>query len=184
MTIRHAVSSDAARIANLHARSWQTAYRGILREDFLQGPVIANRLQLWRERLCDNPSESQFTFVSEHDGEIQGFACAFLDADPQWGTLLDNLHVEPGQKGRGLGVQLMAVVAQTILGQGPVAREGLSSALHLWVYEQNFQARRFYERLGGSPTDSIAELAPDGGRVNAVRYAWRQLERLARCGDG
>jgi GNAT superfamily N-acetyltransferase len=178
MTIRHAVSSDAARIANLHARSWQTAYRGILREDFLQGPVIENRLQLWRERLCGNFSQSQFIFVSEHGGEIQGFACAFLDADPQWGTLLDNLHVEPEQKGRGLGVQLMAVVAQTVI------REGLSSTLHLWVYEQNFQARGFYERLGGSPADSIAELAPDGGRVNAVRYAWRQLEHLAQGGDG
>jgi GNAT superfamily N-acetyltransferase len=178
MTIRHAVSSDAAGIASLHASSWQTAYRGILREDFLQGPVIANRLQLWRERLCDNPSQSQHIFISEHDGEIQGFACAFLDADPQWGTLLDNLHVAPSQKGRGLGVQLMAVVAQTVL------REGLASALHLWVYEQNLQARRFYERLGGSPADSIAELAPGGGRVNAVRYAWRQIASLAQCGDG
>ena len=139
---------------------------------------MANRLQLWRARLCDNPSPSQYVFVSEPDGEIQGFACAFLDADPQWGTLLDNLHVAPGQKGRGLGVQLMAVVAQTVL------REGLASALHLWVYEQNLQARRFYARLGGSPTDSIAELGPDGGCVYAVRYAWRQLESLAQCGDG
>jgi GNAT superfamily N-acetyltransferase len=179
MTIRHAVQTDAARIASLHARSWQTAYRGILREEFLDGPVIANRLQLWQERLCDSPPHGQYILVSERGGEILGFACAYLDADPQWGTLLDNLHVAPGQKGRGLGARLMAAVAQTVV------RDGLTSALHLWVYEQNCQARRFYERLGGIPTDCVAELAPDGGRVNAVRYAWQQLEALAQCGhDG
>jgi len=29
------------------------------------------------------------------------FACAYLDADPEWGTLVDNLHVVPGLKGKG-----------------------------------------------------------------------------------
>jgi GNAT superfamily N-acetyltransferase len=180
MAIRPAVLSDAASIAGLHASSWQTAYRGILQQDFLDGPVIANRLQLWGRRLCDNPPQGQFVLVSDQGGEIQGFACGFLDADPEWGALLDNLHVAPSQKGRGLGGQLLAVVAQTVL------RDGLTPRLHLWVYEQNMRARRFYERLGGSATDCVAELAPDGGRVNAIRYAWRQLGDLAaRCGhDG
>jgi GNAT superfamily N-acetyltransferase len=177
--IRQAVLSDAASIASLHASSWQMAYRGILQQDFLDGPVIANRRQLWEQRLC-NPPQGQYILVSEQGGEIQGFACAYLDADPRWGTLLDNLHVAPSQKGRGLGSHFMAVVAHTVL------RAGLIPRLHLWAYEQNLQARRFYERLGGSATDCVAELAPDGGRVNAVRYVWRQLTSLAmRCGhDG
>ena len=178
MTIRPAVASDAACIASLHARSWQTAYRGILRDEFLESPVIANRLQLWRERLSDSPPHNQYIILSEHGREIHGFACAYLDADPQWGTLLDNLHVAPGQKGRGLGAQLMAIVARK------VQRDGLTPALHLWVYEQNLSARRFYGRLGGIAADRVAEAAPDGGRVNAVRYAWRQFELLALCGHG
>ncbi|HEY0747503.1 MAG TPA: GNAT family N-acetyltransferase [Steroidobacteraceae bacterium] len=180
MAIRAAVLSDAASIASLHASSWQTAYRGILQQDFLDGPVIANRRQLWERRLCADPPQGQFILVSDQGGEIQGFACAFLDADPEWGTLLDNLHVAPRQKGRGLGGQLMAVVAQTVL------RDGLIPRLHLWVYEKNLPARRFYERLGGSATDCVVEPAPDGGHVTAIRYAWRPLGDLAaRCGhDG
>lgn len=178
MTIRLAVASDAASIASLHARSWQTAYRGILSTEFLEGPVIANRLQLWQERFSETAPHNQYILVSEHESAVQGFACAYLDADREWGTLLDNLHVEPRYQGRGLGAQLMAMVAQKI------RRDGLKPTMHLWVYEQNDEARRFYERLSGTPADRVAESGPDGGRVNAVRYVWRQLEVLALCGRG
>ena len=139
---------------------------------------MANRLQLWRGRLSASAPHNQYILVSEHDSAIEGFACAYLDADPQWGTLLDNLHVEPGHQGRGLGARLVAMVAQKI------RDDGLTPTLHLWVYEQNLQARRFYERLGGISADQVTECAPDGSRVNAVRYAWRQLEVLAPFGHG
>ena len=49
MTIRAAGMADAVAIAQLHTRSWQTAYRGILSDDFLQGPLPENRRVLWHE---------------------------------------------------------------------------------------------------------------------------------------
>src|ERR1700729_400773 len=167
MTIRTAASADANDIALLHAISWQNTYRGILRDEFLDGPVILDRRELWQARFVGIPPTNQMILVEESAGEIQGFACAFLDADPEWGTLLDNLHVLPGLKGRGLGRRLIAAVAEN------VRLHGLRSTLHLWVYEQNIQARGFYERLGGVITDCVAEAAPDGSRVNALRYGWR-----------
>jgi ribosomal protein S18 acetylase RimI-like enzyme len=172
--LRSAHAADEPAIARLHADSWRTAYRGILRDDFLDGAVVANRHALWSTRFSEIDREDQLILVSEESGEIQAFACAFLDADPEWGTLLDNLHVIPGLKGRGLGRQLMSRVAENI------QRHGLQSTLHLWVYEQNIQARGFYERLGGVITDCVAEAAPDGSRVNALRYGWRELSFLAQ----
>ena len=174
MTLRCAQAADEPAIARLHADSWRTAYRGILRDDFLDGTVVANRRALWSTRFSEIDREDQLILVSEESGEIQAFACAFLDADPEWGTLLDNLHVIPGLKGRGLGRQLMSKVAENI------QRHALQSTLHLWVYEQNIQARGFYERLGGVITDCVAEAAPDGSRVNALRYGWRELSFLAQ----
>lgn len=169
MTLRRARAADESAIIRLHTDSWRTAYRGILRDDFLDGALAANRRQLWSGRFCEINREDQLIILSEEFGEIRGFACAFLDADPEWGTLVDNLHVAPGFKGRGLGRQLMAAVAME------VQRRGLHPVLHLWVYEQNVQARRFYERLGGVVTACTAESAPDGSRVNALRYGWRGL---------
>jgi GNAT superfamily N-acetyltransferase len=173
MTIRAAGLADAAAIAQLHTLSWQSAYRGILRDDFLERTLPENRRVLWHERLSQSERPDQFVLVDEEAGTIRGFACAFLDADPEWGCLLDNLHVVPGLKGQGLGRQLMVAVAQRVWQLRPRGR------LHLWAFEQNLAARRFYERLGGMINKCHAELAPDGSQLNAVRYGWSDLSGLA-----
>jgi GNAT superfamily N-acetyltransferase len=174
LTIRLAGAADAEAIAHLHATSWRIAYRGILSNEFLAGPVFANRLELWKGRLVDPPPLDQVVVLDEEAGEMQGFACAFFDADPDWGALLDNLHVAPNLKGKGLGRLLMADVARRVL------QHDSSSRLHLWAYEANVGAQRFYERLGGQATAVVSELAPDGAHVNAVRYCWSDLSGLAR----
>lgn len=171
MSIRSAGPADAVAIAALHTNSWQLAYRGILRDDFLDGALPENRRALWRERLAAKPSGDQLILIDEDAEQIRGFACAFLNSDPQWGTLLDNLHVNPNVKGQGLGRQLMFEVAAWSL-------KNDCPRLHLWAYEQNLAARRFYERLGGSLTECCAELAPDGEQLNAVRYCWPDLSGL------
>jgi GNAT superfamily N-acetyltransferase len=172
MTIRAAGLADAVAIAQLHTHSWQIAYRGILRDDFLEGPLAENRRMLWHTRLSDCKRADQFVLVDAQGGAIRGFACAFLDADPEWGCLVDNLHVVPDLKGQGLGRQLMTAVAKRVWLSNPGSR------LHLWVYEQNLAARRFYERLGGVINERNAELALDGTQVNAVRYGWSDLSGL------
>lgn len=171
MSIRPAGPADAFAIAALHTHSWQAAYRGILHDDFLDGPLLEDRRALWRERLAGGTPADQLVLIDERDGEFHGFACAFLNSDPQWGTLLDNLHVIPKVNGQGLGRRLMFEVATWSIKQG-------CQRLHLWAYEQNFAARRFYERLGGLITGRDAELAPDGAEVNAVRYCWSDLSGL------
>ena len=173
MTIRAAGMADALAIAQLHTRSWQTAYRGILSDDFLQGPLSENRRVLWHERLAESERTDQVVLVDEQGGALRGFACAYLDADPEWDCLLDNLHVVPDLKGQGLGRQLMTAVAEQVWRSNPHGR------LHLRAYEQNLAARRFYERLGGAVTLRHAELAPDGTQVNALRYCWSELSGLA-----
>jgi GNAT superfamily N-acetyltransferase len=170
--LRRARAADEAAVARLHADSWRSTYRGILRDEFLDGAVVADRRDLWRTRFADLDRADQLLWVNDEGGEIQGFACAFIAADPEWGTLLDNLHVRPGLKGRGLGRGLMLAVAEHIqsLEHPPL--------MHLWVYEGNDNARRFYETLGGVCTACVAELAPDGAQVNALRYSWRDLSLL------
>ena len=103
---------------------------------------------------------------------MRGFACAYLEADPEWGCLLDNLHVVPDLKGKGLGRQLMTAVAEQVWRSNPHGR------LHLWAYEQNLAARRFYERLGGAVTLRHAEL---GARRNASERRSLLLVRAIRA---
>jgi predicted N-acetyltransferase YhbS len=104
--LRLATEADAGRIAELHAESWRRTYRGMLRDDFLDGKVVENRLSVWRDRL-GSPRPNQHVAVAESDGELDGFICAFGDEDPRWGTLIDNLHVRHRLHKSGIGRSLM-----------------------------------------------------------------------------
>jgi GNAT superfamily N-acetyltransferase len=81
---------------------------------------------------------------------------AVLVLEDEW---VDQLYVEPGHTGRGVGSRLIAV-----------AKRARPAGLRLWTFEANVRARRFYERHGfvatGSTTGENEEGAPD------VRYEW------------
>lgn len=168
MQFADADEDDAHAIAALHAASWQSAYRGILPDAFLDREVIGNRQQVWHQRL-HAPLPNQVVVKALCDGTLCGFSCTYLDADPQWGALLDNLHVSPAQTGHGVGAQLLAKTRARAHAQ----RHG--SALHLWVFEANARARRFYERHGGRVTErAIVEVLP-AVFVPELRYVFAPL---------
>lgn len=176
MLFRDADSSDCEAVALLHALSWRTAYQGILAQEFLNKFAEDDRRRVWRTRLSDARPETQLVRVAVKNAQLVGFVCVFLDADKRWGALLDNLHVHPELKGRGVGRQLMAYAASWVLDRRP------ASALHLWVLEENHSARGFYERFAGSAVERVVHRAPDGNDVPAVRYVWKNpAELVARA---
>jgi ribosomal protein S18 acetylase RimI-like enzyme len=178
VTIRTAEPRDFPAIAALHARSWRVAYRGILSDAFLDHDVEEDRRRLWEARRAGelDPERSRVTVI-ERNGSLEAFVCTILDADPEWGALVDNLHVTPSSRGQGLGRILMSEAASWVL-----ARR-LGSALHLWVFERNRAAVGFYERLGGVVTARVVDPAPDGHDVESLRYSWREPACLVREPD-
>ncbi len=90
----------------------------------------------------------------------------FLDAHPLWGALLDNLHVTLALRGQGLGRRLLAAAAEWCEARRP------GTGLHLWVYERNVEARRFYERLGAREIERVITELPGGGSAVIGRCGW------------
>jgi GNAT superfamily N-acetyltransferase len=169
---RHARSGDAAAIATLHADSWRVAYRGAYRDEFLDGEVLQDRLDVWRARLAA-PPPNQLVVVAEEEHRLVGFACAYGGDDVRWGTLLDNLHVRRDGHRHGIGTRLVSDVATWCRAHYP------DDGLYLWVLEGNHQARRFYERLGATDRGGAVSVPPGGGRVKSRRYAWTRLADVA-----
>lgn len=163
-----ATASDAIAIAALHAQSWQSAYRGLVPDSYLDGPVVEERRRFWRARLADD-SPDRLTLKAVHAGHLVGFACVLRDEDPAWGPLLDNLHVRPDLKGLGLGSRLLQACREWAAAVAP------SSPMHLWVIEGNLPARRFYDRRGGTLTERRIVNVPPGVPVAALRYVWPAL---------
>jgi ribosomal protein S18 acetylase RimI-like enzyme len=172
MLLRPALATDAPAIAALHSASWQNSYAGLLAAEWLAHDVCADRLRVWTERFA-TPDPAMRVLLAEDGGGLAGFVCLFLAADQQWGSHVDNLHVRPELKGRGLGRRLLASAARLALDAAP----GLG--LDLYVYSANTAARGFYTRIGGADMGIWEETAPDGSRQHVHRIWWPQPATLA-----
>jgi len=165
--IREATAADAPAIAYLHAESWRSAYRGILTDYYLDNRAHEERLAVWQERFAAaDAKQLMYVMVAEGGDSLVGFVCLFPEQDQTWGSFLDNLHVMPGLTGRGIGRQLLSEAGRYLMTRAP------HCGVCLWVIEQNYGARRFYERAGASIVGSRSNQMPDGQSVVADRCQW------------
>jgi ribosomal protein S18 acetylase RimI-like enzyme len=169
---RPARPSDAEAIAHLHARSWRENHRGAFRDAYLDGDLPGERLRVWRERL-DDPPEHQLVQLAVDGASLLGFVCAYGAHDPEWGSLVDNLHVAHGSKRTGIGSSLMRQVGASLAPRHP------GVGVYLWVLEGNSSARRFYERLGAHNAGVSTMETHGGAVVRSCRYTWARAELLA-----
>lgn len=163
VVIRAAKVDDAAGIADVHVRSWQQAYTGIVPDDYLAGLDPAQRAPMWAENLRRGPDDHVLTWVAETDGRIVGFATLGpgRDEDVRRGDReIYSIYLEPERWGQGVARDLM----RTVVGEaGP-------NRILLWVLADNERAQHFYRRNGFEP-DGVEKLAPVGGaELLEVRY--------------
>ncbi|AGZ41121.1 GNAT family N-acetyltransferase [Actinoplanes friuliensis] len=168
---------DAGRIAALHADSWRRHYRGAYADAYLDGDLLTERTAVWSARLASPAGTA--TILAESGGRLAGFVHVVLDADPRWGSLVDNLHVEHSVHRSGIGTELMAYAARAVLARAA------SPALYLWVLEQNTRAQGFYQACGGVRVEKGIAAAPLGdpallnGSPGKFRMSWPDATRLA-----
>jgi ribosomal protein S18 acetylase RimI-like enzyme len=169
--LRPAQFRDHASIALLHAESWRNTYRGIYSDRYLDDEVERDRLAVWHDRLRF-PTANQEIMLAVQDKAVVGFACLFLDDDATYGTLLDNLHVSFYFRKAGIGKLLMRKCAHSIV------KKGINTALYLWVFKANQNARQFYERLGGANVETAHKENEDGTQAKVCRYFWADITAL------
>ena len=177
MHYREASVADAMEIARLHAESWRATYRGVYRDEYLDNDVLQDRIDVWSARFSV-PPENQFVVVAEEGGHVTGFACVHGCEDKHWGSLLDNIHVHPGQHRRGTGSGLVNEVVKWCRARFP------GCGLYLWVLEQNVNAQRFYQRLGAVDRGGEDSVPPGGGLVHGRRYVWATLDDIVDLSKG
>lgn len=161
--IRPAADKDRPAIAALQAASWRTAYAGVLDPAYLAAGLAHDLGAHWR----DQPIGPQdVVLVAEEDGDLAGFIAVWGGDPPH----IDNLHVDPARRSRGLGARLMRAAARTL------AERGRDSA-HLWVVSSNTRAIAFYRRLGGEITGE-KRIDLYGTPSPATRIDWSSLAPL------
>ena len=171
ITLRPAKPSDFKAIAKLHIDNWRKNYRGILSDNYLDNEVEKDRLDTWYKRLS-SPNENQIVTIATLDNIFAGFCCVYLDEDPIFGSLIDNLHVSSNLQRSGIGRILVTDCANKIYDQAE------NKKMYLWVFESNQNARIAYERLGGTNFETIEKGNPDGTSSKTCRIIWDDLTKL------
>lgn len=173
IAFREAAPADADLIANLHAESWRHAYRGIFPDTFLDRQAGDERRHYWHARLADLATKDSLVLLAEANGSPAGFVCVETQSAPEWGAFVDNLHVLPRYQGQGIGKRLAAAAAEWARSRG-------QRRMYLWVYEQNRNARAFYENQGWKAVEQVTKCIPGGGERQVVRYVLNPVREASQ----
>jgi GNAT superfamily N-acetyltransferase len=152
LTIRAATVADATAIGEVHVRSWQAAYAGLIPADFLARLSAESRAASWGRRIGDGGP----VLVAEEDGVIAGFAAYGDDR-------LYALYLLPEYWGQGIGRALHDRVVEEMSGAGAV----------LWVLSTNERAKAFYVRQGWVDDGATQTETIDEGRVTLEERRFR-----------
>jgi GNAT superfamily N-acetyltransferase len=161
--VRAAVPEDAHDVARVHVRSWQSAYRGLLAQEYLDGlePEAWAAGYTFGRIGLGLPS----TLVAVDGPTICGLATTGLCRDrdlPNCGELMA-IYVDPARVRSGVGRLLMAAA------RARLRRIGFARAA-LWVLDGNVGARRFYERDGWRCDGTRRPVTYGNVAVEQVRY--------------
>jgi GNAT superfamily N-acetyltransferase len=174
MVIRPAEPADAMAVARVHVRTWQTAYRTLIPDSYLDSVRPEERAE--RYDFATRDPLKPHTVVAADGDAILGFATTAPSRDPdlpEHGELCA-LYVDPAQWGRGIGVALISA-ARARLGE-----LGFRKAL-LWVLAGNVRAVRFYEIDGWRRMACGGCMRGMGWRSRrcGISEGWRDRERKA-----
>lgn len=167
MKLRTATRRDAAGIAALHTASWRSAYRGLVPERRLGAGLENDRRWRWRVLLATMTARD-VVLVADEGEQLVGFIAIWTDRSAP--ALIDNLHVAPELRGKGIGELLLRAAARGL-------RARKIKRTFLWAFVANGPALRFYKRLGGlADRRSFREFPP--ATPPCQRVVWRRLDQL------
>ena len=145
MSVRYIVLDDAEQVVKINIEGWQTAYRGIFPDEFLDSLDIKSRIRSVKTAISENPNKG---FVFEDDKQnILGF-CQFgeLRWVEEFGEVCDcemyAIYVLSRSRGQGVGKALMEAAFAEFRAQN-------KKSMLVNVLEENMPSVNFYKSLGG-----------------------------------
>jgi GNAT superfamily N-acetyltransferase len=161
--VRPARLEDAAAVANVQVRTWQTAYEHVFGTERLATLDLDQHRGRWEEWLVVPEPRRQTLVAEDADGRVLAFATTGASRDAAGEGELYAIYALPDEWGSGAGPALMRAALESL------REEGFRTAI-LWVLEDNPRARRFYEREGWTPDDERREHELLSVSVVEVRY--------------
>jgi L-amino acid N-acyltransferase YncA len=167
VSIRLATEMDAAGIAHVHVRSWQTTYREILPPEYLSGLNEEERARGWREWLAGGVE----AYVAVLEGKVVGFISGGAIREPleSYDAELYIIYLLEEAQGMGTGSALLRRLAASLRGKG-------FGSMIVWVLERN-SATQFYGKSGARLVMQ-KEVEIGGVALSDLALGWADLAAI------
>lgn len=140
--IRNARQEDADDLALIYSKSFQSAFKGIISDDYLDDKFSFERL---KGRLNEEVSKGNTTNSIIIIDDIPVGMVTYAYSKSEDADILEaeiwRIYLLPEYWDQSVGIQLMEWALKDMQIKGV-------EKVTLWVIEENVRARRFYEKLG------------------------------------
>lgn len=164
LIVRDAAVDDANAMGHLHVRAWQSAYRGVMPDEYLDGLQAHDRVEMWRDRI--SRSDLPPLLVAAMADDVVGFAALGAEQPPTSSPSCGQLYainLDPDHWGHGIGRALLRRATDALLAMG--YQEAV-----LWVVPENQRARSLYESEGWFADGGLSTEEILGVTVTDMRY--------------
>lgn len=164
MDIMIAQLSDIPQITKLYVQNWQSTYRGLLPDHFLDSLTVESAVQKWTDYLRSDGH----TLLTAHDGQLFcGFAACKPDNELSDCIYLDSLHVAKTARGKGVGTRLIREIGQLAHAKG-------YRKMSICIVKGNDNARNLYTKLGAVHYKDFTDDF-HGTPSNSEKLLWESL---------
>lgn len=171
MIIRKARLEDSLQIAEVHIKSWQQAYKGIISEEYLNNLSVKDRQQMWESSLSSPRDDAPVYVAVNEEGSIVGFASFGIERErrrPMEGELYA-IYLLNENRRSGNGTMLLKAGIQDLI------KHNFKSVL-VWVLAEN-PSREFYEKFSPAKVDTkTIQIGNDS--LEEIAYKWEEINGL------
>lgn len=174
--VRPALVADAEAIATINVLAWQTAYRGLLPDSYLDRLTIPDRVPDWGRRIASPGEGTRILVLEDPAAAIVSYCIAgpyrhsTIATGPELPALAGEIfavYAHPDHWDTGAGRTVFQ------LGVEHLRESGFVCAV-LWMLEGNARAARFYERHGWQPDGArLTEPLGEDGNLLATEVRYR-----------
>lgn len=165
--------TDAEGLAQVHVKTWQDTYSGLIDDAYLDSLSIAQKAEKWKKRLLENNSDFIY-FIAKENDSIAGFIWGGKNREEnsEYDAEVIAYYVLPEYQGKGIGRKLFSSFAKEAL-------KRKMNTMSLWVLYGN-NTSKIYEHFGGKYIKSKMEEIPSnsGKKYKEDMYAYADLRKL------
>lgn len=166
--VRQATENDAKEVAKIIVSGWQTTYRGIISNEFLDNMSVEEMTKRWEQNIKSQDKNNNICVYEEEDNILAiirfGKNCASQSGE------IYVLYVKPELKRKGIGTKLVKYAKEELIKQK-------CKKMEVWCAKGNKPSIEFYKKMGGKLSKNrIAEV--NGVKIEEVKLIYNLEDKI------